>query len=528
MIGLMIRLKLTLIRNSWRVSIGQRIGLVVGGLFGLWAAGLGVVLMLALRFAADDTWAAFGTLVAGSLLVLGWSVVPILVSGVDETLDPARFALLPLRARQLAPGLLVAGLIGVPGIVTSLVALASLVTWSRGVLPLLLAVPAAALGVLTCVLASRLLTTAAARLLAARRSREMGAVLTVLLLSTIGVWPALLSHRMAGRSFSADDATRIADVLGWLPFGLPWAAPGDAATGHAVRGVIRLVLAAALVAGGTYLWSVLLDRALVDQADGGGTRARVGGSLLDRLPATPMWAITARSLRYWRRDPRYLVGVLGVLVGGTVPIIAIASQPSSGPKVILLGAGPLVGSLLGLTTSNDLGTDGSAFGAHVLVGVPGRVDRAGRIVALLVWGVPLALAVSLTGAAFSGRFELWPGSFGAALAGLLAGLGASGIAAALVPYPVPEAGSNPFRSTNGGNARSALGQAAVMSATGVATLPAIGLLVVSVVWWAPAAWFGLLVGPLLGAAVLVTGLVIAGRLMDARGPEILASIRRSL
>ena len=38
----------------------------------------------------------------------------LLVFGVDETVDPAKFALLPVRARELLPGLLVAGLIGSP------------------------------------------------------------------------------------------------------------------------------------------------------------------------------------------------------------------------------------------------------------------------------------------------------------------------------------------------------------------------------------------------------------------------------
>ena len=41
------------------------------------------------------------------MLTLGWLLMSLLVFGVDETVDPAKFALLPVRARELLPGLLV-------------------------------------------------------------------------------------------------------------------------------------------------------------------------------------------------------------------------------------------------------------------------------------------------------------------------------------------------------------------------------------------------------------------------------------
>ena len=46
--------------------------------------------------------------------MLGWLFLPLVFFGVDESLDPARFALLPLRRRTLIAGLLTAALIGVP------------------------------------------------------------------------------------------------------------------------------------------------------------------------------------------------------------------------------------------------------------------------------------------------------------------------------------------------------------------------------------------------------------------------------
>ena len=44
----------------------------------------------------------------GAAVVLGWLFLPLVFFGVDESLDPARFALLPLTRRTLIAGLFVA------------------------------------------------------------------------------------------------------------------------------------------------------------------------------------------------------------------------------------------------------------------------------------------------------------------------------------------------------------------------------------------------------------------------------------
>ena len=56
--------------------------------------------------------------ILGALVVLGWTVVPAFFTGMDGSMDSQRFALFPIKARTLAPGLLLAGFIGVPGLAT--------------------------------------------------------------------------------------------------------------------------------------------------------------------------------------------------------------------------------------------------------------------------------------------------------------------------------------------------------------------------------------------------------------------------
>jgi hypothetical protein len=110
----------------------------------------------------------------GSAAVLAWGIIPVVASATDMTLDPARFTTFAIPMKQLLAGLALGGLIGIPGVATSLVSLSTVVTWSRGVLPALAALLGAALGVMTCVVLAKVVTTATASL-AASRHRVYGA-----------------------------------------------------------------------------------------------------------------------------------------------------------------------------------------------------------------------------------------------------------------------------------------------------------------------------------------------------------------
>src|SRR5690606_8453486 len=52
----------------------------------------------------------------GVFFALGWALVPVLIAGVDDTLDPRRFAPIGVKADRIMPGLLVAALITLPAL----------------------------------------------------------------------------------------------------------------------------------------------------------------------------------------------------------------------------------------------------------------------------------------------------------------------------------------------------------------------------------------------------------------------------
>ena len=83
-----------------------------------------------------------------ALQLVGWMLTPLVAFGVDETVDPARFALLPIRPQTLQRGLLVTSLIGFFPLANFVVligaAVALGVPWSVLPIALVCVVPAAA------------------------------------------------------------------------------------------------------------------------------------------------------------------------------------------------------------------------------------------------------------------------------------------------------------------------------------------------------------------------------------------------
>ena len=186
MVALLVRLKLTLVRNSLRRNIWRTVGLIIGTVYAAGTIVAVLVGLIALR-STSTALTADVTVLAYALLSLSWLTLSLLVFGVDETVDPAKFALLPVRARELLPGLLLAGLVGVPGVATVLVGLGLVVTWARSPLPALTALVGAVLGIVTCFLLSRAATSAMASVLASRRFRDLALIALALSGAVFGI-----------------------------------------------------------------------------------------------------------------------------------------------------------------------------------------------------------------------------------------------------------------------------------------------------------------------------------------------------
>ncbi len=540
-----VRLKLRLLGNGLRGQTLRVVGFVFGLCFGVLFAGLAALGLAATGAASRDVGYAVAAF-AGSAVVLSWTFVPLLFFGVDETLDPARFALLPIPRMTLARGMLAAAMVGVPPLVTLMatmgVAIAAVIrfSWLVGLAALVGVLAGLVLGVI----ASRAVTSAFASLLRSRRVRDLAAVLIALLASSVAPMQWMLSAAVEQGSIAG--ARQVADILAWTPLGAPYVLAFDVAEGRPALAVARLAITLATIGLLLWWWSRTIESAMLGSTGssgasnptlGGPSRGAVG-ALIPRLlrpVARPgvFGAILARESRFWWRDPRRRAGLLSILIASAVVPIALnlASETNQGSLARAAnGLSPggftfavsLAGVFGGMLLANQFGYDGNAFAAHLLAHVPGRVELRARAAAIAVVAMPVQLVVVIVVSFLSGSFGQLPAGLGLLTAAFGASIAAAALLSVLAPYAVAES-TNPFAMNAGtGSAKGLLSFVAVL-ATGVISAP----VVVASLLFAGTAYGAWSVGVLgLGYGVVTAwaGTSAAGSILDQRGPELLLAV----
>ena len=261
------------------------------------------------------------------------------------------------------------------------------------------------------------------------------------------------------------------------------------------------------------------------------------------LPA-PAAAVAARSLRYWRTDPRYLVQFLSALLLPVVFVLGPSlnssrfSASANGQPVDtsfalghapapLLFMAPALAVFMGWAIHDDLGLDSTALWSHISAGIRGAHDRLGRVVGAAVWQVPALVVIDLLMVAWTGRWEALPAVTGACLALYGCALAWSCLASVLLPYETLAPGDSPMRSRTSGTAfLAALIQMAAILLLLAVCSPVLGVAVYGVVQGAPVwGWVALVAGVVWCGLLLWGGVVFGGRVLDRRGPQVLATIR---
>jgi len=518
MVAHLLQLKLTLVGNGLRRSVWQTVGLVIAATYALGAAASAVAGLVALSV-ADAAVIRTVLVLAGSLLVLGWWIIPLLAIGVDATSDPARFVTFAIPRRELLTGLALSGVVGIPGVMTAVVVLASALAWWRHPVAALVALPCAVLALATCVVGARATTAALASIVGRRRHREVVAVVTIIPLMLFGlVFAGAAQGIESGRQALPD----LAAVTGWTPWGAVWAIPADVAAGTwgsaGAEALIALGTFAVLVA----LWDRSLGRALVTPASSGRARAKArerGLGAFGWLPATPTGVVVARRLTYWLRDPRY---AKAFVVTPVIPVMLYFSSRGTGGVVLLL-AGPVVGLLTGWIISADVA--GTAFWTHVAAPIGGRVDRTGRVVAAGVVSLSITLLIVVASVAMTGQWDVLPALAGASVGLLLTALGGASVVSARVVYQVPRPGDDPFVSEQGASMAGCVSQLAGLGAVMGLSLPELALAGIAVGTGSVLLGvIALAVGVALGSVLLVVGIRLGSRALDRNAPELLATM----
>jgi putative integral membrane transport protein len=566
MVATLIKLKWRLTLNALTKNVWAIVGTVLGVLYGLGALAMVLAGAVGLGLSADPRVAALVLGSLGALLVVGWALVPLLVTGVDSTLDPRAMAAWTAPSRGLAAGLLAAGILGIPGCLTAVVCLVPVLTWlvAGRFLAALLALLCAPAALATCVIVSRIVVTAAG-ISSSRRGRETTAIiafLTFLAATQLpNLIPRLIGDDIAG---SLERLQAVARALGLTPFGWAFTAPGLMASGSVLPALALTVGSWIIPVALLPLWQRVVGRVMTSPGTSQ-TRTRAYSShsadghcdpqaedQIDVLPwarrlgsliPRPAAAVAARSLRYWRTDPRYLVQFLAVLLMPVVLVLVPALNSSRlvftidghrmetgfaighAPAMLLFMA-PSLAVFVGWAIHDDLGMDSTALWSHISAGISGAHDRLGRVVGAALWQVPMLLAVEVLMSLWTGRWETLPAVTGACLALYGCALAWSCLTSVLVPYETVAPGDSPMRSRTSGTAFLAaiIQMVAILVLLAVCS-PVLGVAIYGVVWdsqWWGWGAFGL--GVVWCALTLWGGIVFGGRLLDRRGPQVLAVI----
>ncbi|MDO5633255.1 MAG: Tat (twin-arginine translocation) pathway signal sequence [Micrococcus sp.] len=528
MIATLVRLRWALMLNQWRRSTATLVLTLLGLLyFGGVAVSIGTAALIALP-QQDPVVHSTAAILIAAILVLGWSLIAPFVTGVDATLDPRSFVRFPVRRVHLVLGLLIGTLTTIAGGLTLIVALLVALSWRAQPLVAGLGVLGAVLTAVLAVSAAYGLTAVLASMTGRRRVREM--------VSLILFVPLMLSGIALGQVLDSIDELleilpSVAAVLAWTPFGSTFAPAAAASQGDWLLAAAHLAVALVWTAAALALWSWGLRRAVEPVAAArSAVSARSAASeqplrLLGRPATGAVTAIAARCLLYWRKDPRYSATLVVVVL--MVAVLWLLPRPEGADLPFLIGLAPLLAWIIGFSISADIAYDHTAFHLHMLAGVRGVDDRAGRALALSLWGVPCVVVFAVVTAGVERRWELLPMVLGVSLGIFGALLGLASLVSARFVYPVPKPGDSPWATPQGAMMRILLVQLGTMLASLVLLLPIIAVVLAAALTdWAIMGWLGPIV--CVGWGVLLTwlGVRTGGRWLDRAQPETFAALQR--
>ncbi|AVH61359.1 transporter [Streptomyces dengpaensis] len=520
-----VRLKLSLLRNGLRQSAGRRAAYITSVVFVLLFAALQLLGLIMLR---GNTHATTIAMLLVSILALGWAVMPLFFAAGDETLDPTRLVMLPLRPRPLVRALLAASLVGIGPLFTLCLLLGSVIAVARGTAAYVTAVVAVVLTLLVCVALARAVAAANIRLLSSRKGRDL-AVLSGLVIA-IGAQLVNFGAQRLGSAGGLSQLDPAADVLRWVPPASAIDAVDSASEGAYGVAAVQLALSVAALAGLLALWARHLTRLMTSpdgstlQAAEPAARERGSSGLARLLPAGRTGTVMERSLRYVWRDPKTKAAwVTSLAIGLIVPVFN-ALQGTGSIYFACFAAG-----MLGIQMYNQFGQDTSAFWMVAMTISSPRdayVELRGRALALLVITLPYATLVTVLTTAMLGDWPRLPEVLGLSFALLGAMLATGAWSSARFAYSIPQEG---YKNVAPGQAGLAwISIFGGMIAAALLAAPVIAL----TIWLNVTAdgdswtWLLLPLGAGYGALITVLGLRLAAPRTARRLPEILAAVSK--
>ncbi|MFI5619512.1 transporter [Streptomyces sp. NPDC051567] len=525
LVPVFVRLKLSLLRNGLKGSSKRKAAYFSSLAVAVVVAFFTTVGLALLR--GDDHAGTIVVLLA-AILALGWTFMPLFFPSGDETLDPSRLVMLPLRPRPLVRALLVSSLVGIGPLFTLCLAVGSVIAVARGAAGVVAAVLAVPLLILGCAALARAVATANVRLLTSRKGRDL-ALLSGLVIA-VG---AQVANFAGQRLFVAGGLTLlepVEEVVRWLPPATAVGMVDSASEGAYLRALAQLVLTVGALVLLLRFWERGLTKLMVSPdgstvaASGPAKERGTGGGFWSLLPDGRTSAAMRRTLRYAVRDPKTKAAwVTSLAIGLIVPVFN-ALQGTGSVYLACFGAG-----MLGVQMYNQFGQDTSAFWMVAQTITSTRdayTELRARAFALALVTVPYTVVVTVVTAALVGDWAALPAALGLGLALLGSMLCTGSLASARFPYSIPTDGA--FKNVVPGQGALAwMGIVGGMLAASVISAPVIALTVYFAVTDDPGlSWTVLPLGVVWGTLAAWAGLRLAAPTVARKLPEILQAVSK--
>ena len=437
------------------------------------------------------------------------------------SIEPRQFAVYPVSPASISTSLYTSSLITWPTIWLVLWLAAGLVLRPERLTQPGLAAIAVVLTLLLAMAFARVSSALVRLIVPARATAVLRWIGMLLLLAALPVVVFLLADAFRSpRSQAIQDA---ASVFGWTPLGAPAAGLALAELGDAQGALMRFAAAGAALVVLLVLWFWIVARSVTSierpAPDG---LSREGLEIFDRFPARPREVIAARTLTYWRRDPRYRIALLAIPVAPVIMIVALWIAGMDAHTLALLPL-PVILLLFGWSVHNDVALDSTAIWMHVASGTKGTHDRAGRLAPIMLIGLPLAIIGSSVTVTVSGDWRLLPAVIGMNIAVLLVSAASSSIFSALMPYPATRPGDSPFAQPAVQGSGAGLAQTFSMLFALIFSVPPVVVSVFAI--FDPSLGLNIVAlgfGLVWGAVFLALGITIGGRIFDRAAPELIA------
>ncbi|MFG3285391.1 transporter [Streptomyces sp. NPDC048111] len=517
-----VRLKLSLLRNGLRQSGGRRAAYITSAVLALLFAALQLLGLIALR---GNDHAATVTVLLVALMALGWTVMPLFFPSGDETLDPTRLVMLPLRPQPLVGALLVTSLVGIGPLFTLCLILGSAIALAHGVGATVIAVVAVPLALLVCVALARAVAAANTRLLTSRKGRDL-AVLSGLVIA-IGFQFVNFGAQRLGDSGGLSALDPAADVVRWLPPASAIGAVGSASEGAYGRAAAQLLLSMVALGLLLFAWQRSLVKLMTTPdgstlaASGASRKESSGRGLTSLLPEGRTGTVMLRTLRYAWRDPKTKAAWITSLAIGLIVPVFNALQGHGTVYFACFAAG-----MLGMQMYNQFGQDTSAFWMVLLSISSTReayLELRARAFALLLVTLPYTVLVAAVTAGMLGDWSKLPEVVGLALALLGAMLATGSVASATLAYAIPQDSRRNVAPGQGGIAALSIFGGMLVSALLCAPLIALTIWL-HVSGQHGALWLLLPLGAGYGGLVCWAGLRVAAPRTASHLPEILTAV----